>query len=363
MKRSRVKQKESINVTSNNNATKNHLSTSEYDAKELKGLEVLHDTTDFETGEDVILTLADVPIINTDDRRRVIGINSTNDILENINLTENQKRIDREKQLKRLKQPIYTAYDDNEFAEINSNNINGGKGTKKTILSQYDKEVKSGPKLVVAENGVVVDSHNSTYNTSSSSAVSFEDSTNHNGITSTSITNTSNSNNMEISLKSNLQEIKDYYSIEEYATFTKPKEKKKRRKIRTNPTDMDNNEEIMNTSTTNNNTNTTDKVDINNELSRDMDRDIINSLTRVKRLDNFHTNSNSNSIANTVNTAVKTATTSTTSGKIKTGAGVYVADDSIVLRIQQNNNNHQHKTDPNTNDNDELKFDEIDAQG
>ena len=145
--------------------TKKDISSSSYDATALKGLQVKHDAEDFELGEEMILTLADAPLLQRDtNTHKIIGLASdhrksshTNgdaedeDILENINLAENDKRNDRIKQLKRLKQPIYTAYDDNEFSEsgyMNTNNnldeSNGQHITKKrrSILSQYDADEK-----------------------------------------------------------------------------------------------------------------------------------------------------------------------------------------------------------------------------
>jgi hypothetical protein len=53
-------------------------------------------------------------------------------------MVDEERRIEREKRAKRAKQPVYTAYDDDEFAE-------DGTVKKRSILSHYDAEVKVFP--------------------------------------------------------------------------------------------------------------------------------------------------------------------------------------------------------------------------
>lgn len=132
---------------------KRHLEDQEnastYTSSELKGLAVKHGLNDFEMGDSVILTLSDSNVLEKDERGRVIGINETGDVLENVNMTENDRRIEREKIKKRARLPAYLAYDDAEFEEGVT------PGTKSSILSQYDKEKKVGPKLLLGQDGVV----------------------------------------------------------------------------------------------------------------------------------------------------------------------------------------------------------------
>lgn len=119
-----------------------------YTSDNLKGLKVMHSANTFETGEEVILTLADSNVLERDDYGKIIGINKEEDVLENINITEEEKRMEREKRLKRLKRPVYSAYDDDEFAE------GVIPGAKRTILSQYDDDKIVGkPKFEIGNGG------------------------------------------------------------------------------------------------------------------------------------------------------------------------------------------------------------------
>jgi U4/U6.U5 tri-snRNP-associated protein 1 len=127
------------------------LKTSEYTSKDLKGLQVMHGVNEFEQGQEIILTLADTSVLDKDEYGRVKGVKEEDDdILENVNITEREKILEREKQLKKLRQPLYAGYDDDEFEE--------GRlpGMKRSLLSQYDKEKKKSAKLVLlGENEVI----------------------------------------------------------------------------------------------------------------------------------------------------------------------------------------------------------------
>jgi U4/U6.U5 tri-snRNP-associated protein 1 len=68
-----------------------------YTSADLKGLQVMHGVKDFEEGQEVILTLADSNILETGEHGKVLGLKEEGDILENVNMTEAQKRIEREK--------------------------------------------------------------------------------------------------------------------------------------------------------------------------------------------------------------------------------------------------------------------------
>jgi U4/U6.U5 tri-snRNP-associated protein 1 len=177
-----------------------------YDASEMKGMQIMHSGTDFEIGDQVVLTLADSSILEKDEYGKVKGVNEDTDVLENVNMTEKDKRLEREKQQKRLKRPVYTAYDDDEFNET---------GQKPNILSQYDAPKKSGPKLVLGEAGEAT--------TVGKSSVKFEDDEDGDAASG----NTKPKSVLQ-SLKMELGESKDYYTQSEYASF-KPKEKKMRK--------------------------------------------------------------------------------------------------------------------------------------
>ena len=67
-----------------------------------------------------------------------MGLQEADDALENVNLADADRKSEREKTIKRNRQPIYSALDDYEFQE------GVEPGTKAPILPQYEKEKKSG---------------------------------------------------------------------------------------------------------------------------------------------------------------------------------------------------------------------------
>ncbi len=122
-----------------------------YGAADLKGLKVMHSSKAFEEHTEVILTLVDSSILQTDENGKVIGINEEDsDMLENVNLAEEDRRNDRQKRMKRNRQPVYSGYDDAEFEE------GIAPGAMRSILAHYDKDQKSGPKFSLGEGGVAV---------------------------------------------------------------------------------------------------------------------------------------------------------------------------------------------------------------
>mmetsp|Transcript_20069 Transcript_20069/g.19362 ORF Transcript_20069/g.19362 Transcript_20069/m.19362 type:complete len:899 (+) Transcript_20069:153-2849(+) len=172
-----------------------------YNSKDLKGMQVMHSVKDFDIGSEIILTLADSNILDKDEDGHVLGVAGEADFLENVNMTDNDRRLEREKRAKRLKQPVYQAYDDAEFAE------GGGPGTKQSILSQYDQDKKSAPKFELGEGG------------ESQSQLSEE------------VVEKKTQQSLMIQAK----EISDYYTKAEYTSFTKSKgdgKEKKKRKVR-----------------------------------------------------------------------------------------------------------------------------------
>ena len=88
-----------------------------YGASDLEGIHVMHDSSKFQEGRDVILTLADSNILEKDDRNKITGLNDAEDVLENVNITDKEKAEAAEKRKKRAKLPAYSGYDDDEFEE------------------------------------------------------------------------------------------------------------------------------------------------------------------------------------------------------------------------------------------------------
>ncbi|KAF9165099.1 hypothetical protein DFQ26_000598 [Actinomortierella ambigua] len=92
-----------------------------YDEGQLTGLRVGHDMSDFVEGEERILTLKDARILEENDE--------DGDELINIQMSEQKRLQTNLENKKKSKQPVYNAYDDDEFTV----------GKKKNILSQYDE--------------------------------------------------------------------------------------------------------------------------------------------------------------------------------------------------------------------------------
>eukprot|EP01042_Synura_sphagnicola_P006319 gene6319-8075_t len=177
-----------------------------YTPKDLTGLKVIHSASDFELGSEVILTLADSSVLTKDDKGKILGINEDDDILENVNMADEERRRERENIKKRARQPVYAGYDDAEFEE------GVLPGTKPNILSQYDKEKKSGPKLVLGIDDV---------NPSGDHPSDLREMTNYEKVVE--------------SLKVESSEMSNFYTKAEFEKFSKKNkkdDKKKKRKIR-----------------------------------------------------------------------------------------------------------------------------------
>ena len=201
VKRSRVKVADNQRL---NEAREKKQSKEEYASTDLKGLKVMHDAENFDMGQEVILTLADSNILDVGEHGQLKGVKDDEDVLENVLLSDEMKRIEREKRAKRARQPVYSGYDDEEFL------LTAAPGSRPSILSHYDKEVKAGPRLILGEEGDVLDSQGRSLATNTSSPAVKGDQSLH----------------MEINNSS------DYYTPAEFAKFNKPKKEKKLRKIR-----------------------------------------------------------------------------------------------------------------------------------
>lgn len=176
-----------------------------YTEQHLKGLAVMHDTAAFEEGNEVILTLQDSSILTRDEHGQIIGVNEEGDVLENIQISEAEKRAEREKQRKRLRQPLYAGYDDAEF-EVSPL-------TKPSILPQYDAPKARGPKMVLGDEAT-------TASSTSEVPMSVEQ-------------------RVSMSLATESKLIDDYLTPTEYAAFNKPKKERKKRKIRKDTSFLD----------------------------------------------------------------------------------------------------------------------------
>lgn len=214
VKRSRVKEvtskelikKKSLDI-SNKYDEEENINEEKYNSKQLKGMSLMHSIDDFDSGRDVVLTLADSNILDEDENGHMIGINDGPDVLENVNLAENDRRLDREKREKRNKQPLYKAYDDDEF-------LDGG--SKKSYLSHYDAEKKEGPKTILGDSGEFIN---------------IRDNNNKNNINDLETTGmTLGKKKIPQSLQMEDSKVaSEYFTKQEYSTFDKPKVKKVRK--------------------------------------------------------------------------------------------------------------------------------------
>ena len=134
VQRARKKQKEAAEKLAKKLAEQDEQEQEDYTSADLAGMKVLHDSSAFETGETVILTLADSRVLKRDFGNT--EVNEDEDVLENVNLSEFEKTaIAKERAKKRAK---YQGVDDDEFTE-------GGKSTN--VLSKYDEFVVDGKKI------------------------------------------------------------------------------------------------------------------------------------------------------------------------------------------------------------------------
>ena len=81
----------------------------EYNAQQLKGLKVMHDSKSLDTGSEIILTLADSNVLDIDEATgKIRGINEDDDILENVNIAADERRLHTKKEMLRSKRPLYS---------------------------------------------------------------------------------------------------------------------------------------------------------------------------------------------------------------------------------------------------------------
>ncbi|CAB4383091.1 unnamed protein product [Rhizophagus irregularis] len=156
-------------------------------------MQVAHDITDFQDGEERILVLKDSSILENEEE---------GDQLVSVQLEEQQKL---KKNLEnKKKKPIYTGYDDEEF------NFGGGGIPKKNFLSHYDEEIEGNKRM--------------GFKLGNDGTVQLDEDERRNKVA-------ENLKSRSISLSyDKMIEIKDYYTKEESEiTFKKPKTKKKKK--------------------------------------------------------------------------------------------------------------------------------------
>ncbi|GBC04195.1 hypothetical protein RclHR1_05560015 [Rhizophagus clarus] len=156
-------------------------------------MQVAHDISDFQDGEERILVLKDSSILENEEE---------GDQLISVQLEEQQKL---QKNLEnKKKKPIYTGYDDEEF------NFGGGGIPKKGLLSHYDEEIEGDKRM--------------SFMLGNDGTVQIDEDERKNKVA-------ENLKSRSISLSyDKMIEIKDYYTKEESEiAFKKPKTKKKKK--------------------------------------------------------------------------------------------------------------------------------------
>ena len=199
----RLQEDEEEALAAAGSSSSSNSSSANYRSSDLQGLSVMHGAEDFATGQDVILTLADSSVLEVDARGRARAIREDDDVLENVNMADADRKLEREKAQKKSKQ-LYTGLDDAEFEP------GAGTRAKPSVLPQYDKERASGPKLVLGHDGRIAAE-------AGAGAMAVQD---------------QGEDHKPLSLRVDVRESEDYYSKAEYSSF-KPKEKDKDKKKKT----------------------------------------------------------------------------------------------------------------------------------
>jgi hypothetical protein len=180
-----------------------------YSSADLKGLKIMHSEKNlFKSSENVILTLADADVLERDEYGNIIGIREEDDLLENVNAADYERKAERDRTIKRSQQPIYNATDDTEF----HNGVATGK--RGSLLAQYDKPEDQRAHMEIGSDGQLGVTEERKREAAEANANKREGRT-----------------SLE---KTGLKEINDFYTKDEYKKLTKfgskgsGKEKKKR---------------------------------------------------------------------------------------------------------------------------------------
>lgn len=169
----------------------------EYSQENLAGLKVKHKMEDLvESGESVVLTLKDTPILKGND------LNEEEDELESSIIKEKERREEIERIKK--KKPLYDIYDDSQ----------------KDILPQYN-EPKQKETIIIGQNGIIDSQEQKRLDEINSKLA--------------------NSGKILYSLETTKNKASEYYTEQEMIQFKKPKKKKKklREKLEIEPLDSD----------------------------------------------------------------------------------------------------------------------------
>ncbi len=145
-----------------------------YDEEDLKGMNVAHNLADLDAGSTTIMTLADAPLLKTKDETntKVIGLNEEEQLLENVELTSQQKQRDGLRKKRQLELGMgraggYAGFDDDEFEELSgamgpsrAARVQGGVPTEKKsnaygfqIGDAVNKEKQPGSDLFASYEG------------------------------------------------------------------------------------------------------------------------------------------------------------------------------------------------------------------
>jgi U4/U6.U5 tri-snRNP-associated protein 1 len=108
--------------------------TENYDAAALAGLTVGHSMDTFEDGQEVVLTLKDTRVLGEDGK----DLNEEDDELVNVELSEQDRRLQLQARAKRAAMPVYSGYDDDEFVDMGNPRKMKKSGPK--LLAHYDEE-------------------------------------------------------------------------------------------------------------------------------------------------------------------------------------------------------------------------------
>ncbi|CAO3611820.1 unnamed protein product [Cunninghamella blakesleeana] len=177
-----------------------------YRASDLSGLKVGHDVTEFEDGQETILTLKDRGILDED---------ASDDELTNVNM-EDAERLKKNLDLKKQK-PGYNPYDDDEFSLQ--------PGEKPSLLPQYDSVDEAGNQIKEKSKGFVLGNYGSV------TAASVAATRAKHQASQPQLSIADKLKQMETLDYEKTQQIKDYYTQEEMP-FKKPKKLKKKKKLR-----------------------------------------------------------------------------------------------------------------------------------
>ncbi|KAG0321421.1 hypothetical protein BGZ99_003933 [Dissophora globulifera] len=193
-------------------------SLQEYDEDQLAGLRVGHDLSDFQEGEERILTLKDSTILENE---------KDGDELVNIQLSEQERREKNQENLKKKNRPVYSGFDDDEFVS----------GKKKNILSQYDEVLGTE----TGNDGFVL---GKVRNARRGGDQDGSDQQGFGGQSSKDIMNQRLKESAIALTYNKTQQAQDYYTKDEAEiTFKKSKKKKKSRSRKTDNWDDDENQD------------------------------------------------------------------------------------------------------------------------